>query len=239
MISEDRGTIDVYGLAAVINARLAADARLARAICFLWLCGGTAIALVLSGLGIGLALLGYSYVLSVQPATERTASVLANALKDVRLKAIVTGTMSLAQNSSLKLAPRQSVQLSEDSTIRLDPNSTIRVVGDLKYDVPQPSKQQLQVAANVGGEELPFTSYTIFKSTKYGIGDVVTGWSYALSDPIRPKHQYCYYRQTVAKGATYKHTIATNGFPKRPSPLTKLSFDFDGAVANCIWFSGA
>jgi hypothetical protein len=32
---------------------------------------------------------------------------------------------------------------------------------------------------------------------------------------------------------------AVNGYPRRPSPLVKTSFDFDGALANCIWFSGA
>jgi hypothetical protein len=34
--------LDVGGLAAVINSRLAAEARIAKAIAFGWLCGGTA-----------------------------------------------------------------------------------------------------------------------------------------------------------------------------------------------------
>jgi hypothetical protein len=90
----------------------------------------------------------------------------------------------------------------------------------------------------MSGDQLPFTSDTIFRSVGYGSGRVETGWNYDLSDTTRPRTQYCSYIQDIAKGAQVKDVIAVNGFPHRPSPLGKLSFDFDGAVANCIWFSG-
>jgi hypothetical protein len=106
------------------------------------------------------------------------------------------------------------VTLKEGAVVKLDPNSSIRVVGDLKYDVPQPSKQQLQEEATIGDHELPFTSYVIFKSTNYNAGQVVTGWGFDLSDPIRPKYQFCYYTQSLAKGAAYKYSIAFNGSPR-------------------------
>ena len=35
-----------------------------------------------------------------------------------------------------------------------------------------------------------------------------------------------------------KAAPAVNGSPKPPSPLAKLSFNFDEALSNCIWFSG-
>jgi hypothetical protein len=50
---------DVSSLAAMINARLAAEARIARAAAFVWVCAGVAIALVLAGVGATLAFLGY------------------------------------------------------------------------------------------------------------------------------------------------------------------------------------
>ena len=105
--------------------------------------------------------------------------------------------------------------------------------------MPQPSKQQLQLDTTSKSEELPFTNYTIFRSVSYGSGEVVTGWHFDLSDTLRPKNQFCYYTQNVEKGLAAKYTIAVNASPLRPSPLAKLSFEFDGALAACTWFSGA
>jgi hypothetical protein len=40
------------------------------------------------------------------------------------------------------------------------------------------------------------------------------------------------------KGADVKDIIAVNGVARRPSTETHISFNFDGAVANFVWFSG-
>jgi hypothetical protein len=79
---------------------------------------------------------------------------------------------------------------------------------------------------------------TIFNSASFGQGTVVTGWGFELSDPTRPTYQRCYYEQVLDKGISATQTIAMDGLPRPPSRLAKVSFDFDGAVANCIWFSG-
>jgi hypothetical protein len=113
---------------------------------------------------------------------------------------------------------------------------SVRVAGDLK--MPQPSNQQLQVDTTSQSNELPFTSYTIFKTVNYGSGVVESGWSYDLSDTMRPKFQHCQYRQSLDKGVAGKFALAVNGFPLRPSSLARLSFNFDEALANCIWVSG-
>jgi hypothetical protein len=231
--------INVGGFAAVINSRLAAEARVARARAFGWVSGGVAAATCLTGLGVAAALYGYSYVPSVKPAAEQTAKAFVDALERSQIRTIVSGTMSLAANSEVKLAAGQTIRFEDGTTLKLDPNSSIRVIGDLKVDNPKPSKQQLQLDTTSRSEELPFTNYTIFRSVGYGAGTVVTGWHYELSDPLRPRTQHCYYQQSVEKGISAKYTIAVNGSQRRPSPLAKLSFSFDGAVANCIWFSGA
>jgi len=228
--------IDLRGLAAVINSRLATDARLTKATAFGWLCGGAAIAIFLTGLGIALALYGYSYMLSVRPAAEQTAKALVNALEQSELKTTVSGTMSLLPDSELKLAGGQTVKLEENTTIKLDPTSSVRVIGNLK--MPQPSKHQLQADTTTGSDELPFTSYMIFRSVNLGQGVVETGWYYDLSDTIRPRYQHCYYRQAVNEGLAGKITIATDGTPERLSPLMRLPFKIDEALADCIWFSG-
>jgi hypothetical protein len=238
-VSSDGDQFDVRGFAATISSRLNAEARIARAIGFGWLCGGCAIGFCLVALGVCLAFLGYSSMISVTPSAEVSAKALADAFRRAELKTTVSGTMSLAADSEVKLAPQQTVKLAEGASIRLDPDSTIRVVGDLKLDVPQPSKKQLQLDATSGSNELPFTRYTVFKYTKYGSGEVVTGWGFELSDPSRPTYQRCYYEEVLASGVSASQTIAINGYSRRPSALAKLSFDFDGALSNCIWFSGS
>jgi hypothetical protein len=189
VVPDDRN-IDVGGLAAVINSRLAAEARIARAISFGWIGGGTAIALCLTGLGCAAALYGYSYMISVKPVAEGVATALVQAIEYAELKTSVTGTMSLAENSEVHLAAGQSVKLEDGAIVKLEPNSSVRVVGDLKIDIPQPSKGQLQLDTTSKNDELPFTNYTVFTSVQYGTGEVVTGWNYDLSDTMRPKTQY-------------------------------------------------
>jgi hypothetical protein len=229
----------VGGFAASINSRLVSEARVAKAIGFAWLCGGAAIALCLTGLGFASAFLGYSHMLSVKPAAEKTAKALVEAFQRTELRTNVSGTMSLASDSEVRMAAGQTVTLNEGAVVKLDENSSVRIIGDLKIDMPQPSKRQLQLNATSKSDELPFTNYTVFRNVGYGAGDVVTGWDYDLSDTTRPKVQFCYYTQSVAKGLSAKYTIAVNGSPRRPSGLEKLSFNFDEALSSCIWFSGA
>jgi hypothetical protein len=233
------GEFNIGGFAATLSSRVAAEARIAKAIAFGWLCGGYAIALCLSGLGAALAFYGYSFMISVTPAADVSAKALAEAFRRAELKTTVTGSMKLAPDTEVTLAGGQTVKLDENSVLKLDPESTIRVVGDLKLQVPQPSKDQLQLDTTSGSKELPFTRYTIFKYTKYGAGEVVTGWAFELSDPTRPTIQRCYYEENLASGVSASQTLAFNGYPQKPSSLAKLSFDFDGALGNCIWFSGS
>ena len=166
--------LDVGGVAALINSRLAAEAHIAKAIAFGWLCGGTAIALCLTGLGVAAAFYGYSFMLSVKPAAEQTAKALVQAFERAELvKTTVSGVMSLSPAAELRLASGQTVKLDEGATVKLDPNASVRIVGDLK--MLQPSKQQLQMDSRSEDDELPFTSYTIFKDINYGSGRVRPG----------------------------------------------------------------
>jgi hypothetical protein len=229
---------DVESFAAVINSRLGAEARIARAIGFGWLCGGWAIASCLVGLGLAAAFYGYSFMISVAPAGERTANALRDAFARAELKTNVTGSVSLAPGTELTLAPDQTVKLADGAVVKLDPKSSVRVVGDLKVDVPQPSKQQLQLDATSGSKELPVTQYTVFKTGAYGAGYVVTSWNFELPDTARPFYQRCYYEQNLDQGFAATQTIAVDGSPRPISALAKLPFDFEGALANCTWFSG-
>ena len=176
-------------------------------------------------------------MISINPSAEMVSKALSDAFQKAQIKTSVTGTMTLA-NTEVSLAKNQSVRLAEGSVVKLDPASSVRVTGDFKTDVPQPSKRQLQLDATTNNKDLPFTRYTVFKSAPFGTGVVVTGWNFELSDTSRPQMQRCYYEQVLDKGLAATQTIAIDGAPRRPSALNKLTFDFDGALGNCIWFSG-
>jgi hypothetical protein len=107
-----------------------------------------------------LALHGYSTTLSARPAVEEMAAALSEAIANSELRATVSGRMTLAP-TELKLAQQQTIKLEEGATVKLDPNSSVRVVGDLKVDMPQPSKRQLQEEARpeVMSCPLPATRY--------------------------------------------------------------------------------
>jgi len=238
MSSEPQDQPRLEGFAATLNSRIETQSRLSRAIGFAWVCAGGAIAALLVGFGAALALVGYSQVISIKPAAEETAHALVDAIQRTKLKTVVTGRMSLNPDSKLRLASGQTVKLEEGASVKLDPDSTVKVVGDLKVDVPQPSPEQLQTQTTSESDDLPFTDYTIFRSTIFGSGKVVSGWSYDLSDTVRPRFEYCYYAQSIERGLEAKYTLAINGSAHRPSDISKVKFNFDGAFANCFWFSG-
>ena len=229
--------INFGGLAAALNSRLSAESRISNALGFFWLCGGAAISIVLTGLGVAAALYGYSSLLSTKSAADEIATALTQAFERAEVKATVSGKMSLVP-AELKLAKGQTVKLEDGATVKLDPNSSVRVVGDLKFDMPQPSEQQLQRNVTIGNDELPFTSYTIFKDVGYSSGTVETGWDFDLSDTTTPTMQRCTYRRKITKGLSTNYLLAVDDSPRPREPLQKLPFNFDEALSNCIWFSG-
>lgn len=229
---------DLDAFAAILNSRLAVSARIARAKSFALQCAGWLIACVMTGMGLVIAFWGYSTTISPSAAADTLANAIVDAFKRAEIRTIVSGTMKLSPDAELTLAKDQTVKLMEGSMVKLDPSSSVRVIGDLKINVPQPSKEQLQLDTTSGSKELPFTRYTIFNSATFAAGTVVTGWNFEVSDPTRPTYQRCYFEQMLDKGIAATQTIAVDGAPRRVSPLSKLPFDFDGAVSNCVWFSG-
>jgi hypothetical protein len=236
--NERRTPFDFSGFSSTLNARISAEARINQAKAFGINCAGIGACLALWGLGAALSFYGYSKNLSPSRSAEIAATAISDAFAKAQVKAIVAGTMSLAPGSELQLAEGQSVSLDERSTVKLDPDSTVKVIGDFKVDIPQPSKQQLQLETTSTSKELPFTRYTVFRSTPFNAGSVTTGWNFELSDPTTPTFQRCYYEETFANNLSVTQTIAINGMHTPPSSLNKLTFDFNGAVSNCVWFSG-
>jgi hypothetical protein len=236
MNENSRGS-DFAGFSYTLTARIGAEARKVRAKAFGLNAAGLGLCAALWGVGIGFAFFGYSKTTSSDAAASRIASAVAEGISRAQVKTIVGGTMTLAPTTELRVADGQTVGLDPAATVTLDPASTVKVIGDFKIDVPQPSKEQLQVDTTSISKELPSTRYTVFRFVRFGSGSVVTAWNFELTDTATPNFQRCYYEETLSSGVSVIQNIAFNGLPKPPSALNKMSFDFDGAVANCIWFA--
>ncbi|MET4374801.1 hypothetical protein ABIA99_007533 [Bradyrhizobium sp. LB12.1] len=230
-------SFDFGGFSSTLNARIGAEARIARAKAFALNAAGLGLCAALWGVGIGFAFFGYSKTTSSEAAANKIASAVTEGISRAQVKTIVGGTMTLAPTAELRIADGETVSLDPSTTVRLDPDTTIKVVGDFKVDVPQPSKEQLQVDATSTSKEFPSTRYTVFRFVRLGSGSVVTAWNFELTDTTTPNFQRCYYEETLSSGVSAIQDIAFNGQPKPPNALNKLSFDFDGAVANCTWFA--
>jgi hypothetical protein len=228
---------DFTGFSSTLNARIGAEARIVRAKAFGLNAAGLGLCAALWGVGIGFAFFGYSKTTSSDAAANSIASALTDGISRAQVRTIVGGTMTLTPTAELRVADGQTVGFAPGTTVSLDPDSTIKVVGDFKVDVPQPSKEQLQVDATSVSNELPSTRYTVFRFVRFGSGSVVTAWNFELTDTATPNFQRCYYEETLSSGLSVIQNIAFNGLPKPPNALNKMSFDFDGAVANCVWFA--
>jgi hypothetical protein len=92
----EEGNESLATFAATLNSRIGAEARIKKALAFGWLCGGCAIAACLISAGFATALLGYSYMISINPSAEIAAKALSDAFQKAQIKTSVTGTMALA-----------------------------------------------------------------------------------------------------------------------------------------------
>jgi hypothetical protein len=128
------------------------------------------------------------------------------------------------------------VRLNEGATVKIDQSSSVHVVGESRSKCH--SLQRTNYNRTPASHDLPITDYTIFRNVTFGSGQVVSGWQYDLSDPLRPKFEYCYYTEDIERGLAAKYTLGINGSVQRPLDSSKSTFDFDRAAANCFCFSG-
>ncbi len=137
------------------------------------------------GLGAGVALIGYSYLLDRRPTVAEMARAFATALAGAGVR---------------------------------------------------PSAAQLGMTGMPRSGAPVVTNYTVFKSTAYGKGEVVTGWNYDSSDNPAPVRQYCYYRESGGDDLSVDYQFAIDG---RLLPAMDHSpVEVADAARNCVWFDG-
>lgn len=201
-------TPDNRVLANAVNARLKSDARIQNAKAAFWRLAGTALVCGGIGLGLGAAILGWTY--SRQPViqAEQVAQAVAAALERVTLRA--------------------------EGTVKLDPDSKLAVGGG-QPDVPRPTEAQLGAGTSPKSQAVVNTAFTVFKNVPYNQGQVVTGWNFTTSDQKAPQHQYCYYSEQIDGGSKVTIDLGENG---RPSGVARARAGMDPvmAYANCVWF---
>lgn len=232
-------------LASAIRTRMNADARQINATAAFWRALGIGAALALTGIGVGAAFLGYSYVSDGTASADRIADAIARALRDTTFKA--TGEIALdTAGASVRMADGK-VALVDGASVRVDPGSTVKLDPAAKVafdprgaEEPRPAQAQLQPPKARTGPDIA-TNFTVFKSVAFAEGDVVTGWEFTASDQPAPSFEYCYYKtRAIIGGARLVVDVANNGqLTKTEAPAALAGFDVGAAGQKCVWFDGA
>lgn len=227
----------IQALTAAVNARVGSEGRLEIGRAALWRLLGLGGMLTLFGLAAGAAMLGYSFISDARPEAERMAEVLGRAIDKSTLKVGANGEVTVAEGAEVSLKPGAKVGIDPHSLLRIDPNSTLRAVSEPQSSGAGLTEQQLQPEAQANSGNPVTTSYTVFKTTNFGPGQVSTGWVYASGEADIPQHQICYFLMNV-DGAQrdLRVNIGEDGrqlAPKRRVP----NVNFNDAYRLCTWFS--
>jgi hypothetical protein len=214
------GTKSNKALAGAVNARVAADASIVAAKAWAIRLGAIGMAGLLIGAGVGLAFLGV--------AQSRDASGAAERLADTLTKAIERSTLHA------ELDPASTVKLDPAAQVAMDPNATVKMADP--QPMPHPTRDQLKPDATAPSKHAVQTNYTVFKTVRFGPGQVVTGYTFAPDGNI-PNHQYCYFADGIDK-QSYKtlHIAAEGHYIAPPDPTSGV--DPAKAAAECVWFDG-
>ena len=212
------GTKDNRKLAGAVNARVAADASLIAAKAWAIRLGAVGMMALLIGAGVGLAYLGVAKSRDASGAAERLADTLTRAIERAKLHA--------------ELDPASTVKLDPSAQVTMDPNATVQIAAPL----PRPTRDQLGPDNAPGGKTAVQTHYTIFKSVRWGTGEVVTGYNFAPDGKL-PDHQYCYYAGGIDKQSFNTIHVAADGRYIAP-PNPPAGIDPAKAAGECLWFDG-
>jgi hypothetical protein len=226
----------IQALTAAVNSRVRSEGRLEIGRAALWRLLGVGGMITLFGLGAGAALFGYSFVSDARPEAERMAEVLGQAISKSTLKVDANGEVTIAEGAEVSLKPGAKVGIDPRSLLRIDPNSTVRAVAGPPSLGAGLTEQQLQPEAQADSGNPVTTSYTVFKTTEYGPGQVSTSWSYASGEADVPEEQSCFFLMNVGGQRGLRVDIGENGrqlAPKRRIP----NVNFNDAYRLCTWFS--
>ncbi|MGO4574225.1 hypothetical protein [Microvirga sp. 2TAF3] len=242
-------TTNHSALAAAVNSRINADARILNAKAAMWRLFGLGVLGALLGAGVGAAFYGYSYIHDVTNTAERMAGAIGKALE----RTSISGEVKLAQDQSVKLDPQAevtlkdgskvgvdgSVALKDGAVVRLDPNAKVGVTGTvvLNGDIPRPTENQFRGSSPTPRPANVVRNYTIFTLVPFGTGNVVTGWMFETSEQAVPTKQYCYFGVPVEDAVQVRVELAIDGVAipmKKPNGL-----DVNTAMAQCSWYDGS
>jgi hypothetical protein len=217
------------GLAASVNNRIRSDSTMLAARAAAWRLGGIGVLALCMGVAIGAALFGYSYVNDNYRLSERVGSTIATAIGSALEHAKITGTVDMTPGK---------VALEPGGTVTMLPGAvtgTVRVV----EDHIRPTERQLSGTAPVQPGGKTVTNFTIFKTTVFGKGSVVTGWDFASNEQDLPTSQFCYYSESSndTKIVSIRVNLAHDGQLLNDA-RTYTNIDSQKAAAQCVWFNG-
>ena len=88
-------------------------------------------------------------------------------------------------------------------TVKLDPDSMVKLEQPAMVTLDRPPvlpRGPVADAAKNDNNPAIQTSVTVFKTVKYGTGEIYTGWKFANGAAKEPYRQYCYFQQILPDG---------------------------------------
>lgn len=223
---------DTHALSAAISSRLRSESRRTSGKAFLWRSLGIAGMVTLTGVGVGAALFGYSFMADASPAAEKIATAIAKSIDGANIKAVAKGEVTLADGSMVRLAPA-TVRLDPAAKVSLEEGATVRA--ESQVTVPRLTDRQLQPEALPESGAAVNTSYVLFRGVSFGSGRVLTGWTYPSSEATAPSSQFCYYAEDMDAEAGVAIDLGRDGQYIKSS--TK-AIDTRRAYQSCSWYNG-
>jgi hypothetical protein len=218
--------------------RLQADSAFLGSRAAFWRYLGVGAALAGLGLATGFGLYGYSRVKGTQVTDAMLADAMKTAFETVTLKTEVTGAVTTKGIVTLK--DGQVVHLDPNAAVGLDPGASVKVAGQIKIETPSlPPPPPSSVSRSLGPTARAMvTNFTVFKTVKFGRGEVQTGWVFASSNQQVPTTQYCIYMEDIpGSGTRAQIDLGTDGIMNAQS--RPQGIDGPAAYSNCVWFHGS
>jgi hypothetical protein len=185
-----------------------------------WLLGCSAFVLC-AGVGGGVGLWGYSYIVGNKVIARQVAESVKAVLDTTTIHGTVTGEVGM-----------------RDGIVRLDQSSAlVRVVApaDMLRPSPEQVRQDERPASQATLDDTEPTWQSVYKVVWFGSGRVQSFASFRTSTAQKPFRRKCIYFEDVGEGLWRGVLLESNGqrlAPPNPSPFPAV--DLNAAAAECV-----
>jgi hypothetical protein len=141
----------------------------------------------------------------------------------------VTGSVTIADGGKVALSDGGKVALQDGGSVALKDGGEVELKAESVPALPQPPPLTPQQRSEAIKREV-----TVFTSSPFAEGEVVSGWKYPSGEAKQPDHQYCYFSHDIPGRPTERIDLVVDGV--RSSLASSLLANVDAAIQKCVWW---